>query len=132
MADRIIQRVVFPREPSLHSLYYRLDQPRGKHRFDAEAPDRRSVAIGRGAMLITDTYFNSFFECYWRRYTRLGRLRLRLRLSGAGAVLLLRRSLATGLTLLESVDFDFGFDSECGHLVLEVPGPRVHFRELGA
>src|SRR5271166_4246907 len=79
-------------------------------------------------MLVTDTYFNSFFENYWRRFTRLGRLCLRLELTGAGTVLLFRRSLATGLTLMETVEFD----ADQQGVVLEAPEPRLHFRELGA
>jgi len=51
-----------------------------------------------------------------------------LRLTGKGTLLLLRRSLAAGLSILESLDFDAD-DSE---IVLEVPEPKLHFRELGA
>ena len=128
MADRIIQRVVFPAERPLHPLYYRLDHPRDGRLFETGYPDRFSIGIGPGSMLVTDTYFNSFYECYWRRYTRLVGLRLRLRLSGEGTVLLLRRSLATGLALLESVEFD----DDRAEVVIDVPEPKVHFRELGA
>jgi len=128
MTDHVIQRCVFPAERRLQPLYYRLDRPQDSRVLDPEPPDRLSIWIGRGCKLITDTYFNTFFEAYWRRYTRLGRLGLRLRLTGKGTLLLLRRTLATGLSVLESVDFDADDDE----ILLEVPEPSLHFRELGA
>jgi galactofuranosylgalactofuranosylrhamnosyl-N-acetylglucosaminyl-diphospho-decaprenol beta-1,5/1,6-galactofuranosyltransferase len=128
MTQRVIQRCVFPIERRLQPLYYRLDRSQDSEILEPSPPDRFSIWIGQGCKLITDTYFNSFFECYWRRYTRLGRLRLRLRLTGQGTLLLLRWTLAAGLSVLESVDFDLD-DSE---IVLEVPEPRLHHRELGS
>lgn len=127
MSERVIQRCVFPVERRLTPLYYRLDRSQKSPNLEPEPPDRFSIWIGRGCKLITDTYFNSFFECYWRRYTRLGRLQLRLKLTGRGTLLLLRRSLAAGLAVLESIDFD----ADRCEIVLEVPEPRLHFRELG-
>src|SRR5271167_1497564 len=106
MTQRVIQRCVFPTELRLAPLYYRLDRPQDSEILEPRPPDRFSACIGLGSKLITDTYFNSFFESYWRRYTRLGQLRLKVRLTGRGTLLLLRRSLAAGLTILESVDFD--------------------------
>src|SRR4051794_37613758 len=105
MTQRVIQRCVFPVERSLYPLYYRLDRGLESRFLEPEPPGRFSIWIARGSKLITDTYFNSFFESYWRKYTRLGVLRLRIQLSGKGTVLLLRRAFTTGLTILESVDF---------------------------
>jgi galactofuranosylgalactofuranosylrhamnosyl-N-acetylglucosaminyl-diphospho-decaprenol beta-1,5/1,6-galactofuranosyltransferase len=104
-----------------------VDRPRDSWLLEPEAPDRFSIRIERGWKLITDTYFNNFFECYWRRYTRLGRLRLRLDVTGTGTVLLVRRSIASGHSVLASVEFDG--DQE---VVVDVPEHRVHHRELGA
>ena len=84
MGQRVIQRCVFPLERHLQPLYYWMDRPRDSWLLEPEPPDRFSIRIERGWKLITDAYFNSFFECYWRRYTRLGRLRLRLDLAGTG------------------------------------------------
>ncbi len=128
MPHQIIQRCVFPLERRLQSLYYRIDRPKDGQALEIESPDRLSIEIERGCKLITDTYFNTFFESYWRRYTRLGRLRLRLRVSGRGTALMVRRSLATGLEVLATVDFD-GDDHEA---LIDLPVPRLHFRELGA
>jgi galactofuranosylgalactofuranosylrhamnosyl-N-acetylglucosaminyl-diphospho-decaprenol beta-1,5/1,6-galactofuranosyltransferase len=128
MADHVLQRLVFPAERPLDSLYYRVHQPSSRGFLDFPVPDRFSIALRRGSTLVTDTYFNSFFENYWRRFTRLGRLRLRLELSGAGSVLLLRRSLLAGLILMESVEFD----ADRQEVVLDIPEPKFNFRELGA
>ncbi len=128
MTERIIQRCVFPRERRLTPLYHRLDRPQNSRALEPTPADRFSMTIGRGCKLITDTYFNSFFESYWRRYTRLGRLRLRLEVEGRGTALLLRRSLAAGLSILESVDFD----AESGTVDIDIPEPQLHFRESGA
>jgi galactofuranosylgalactofuranosylrhamnosyl-N-acetylglucosaminyl-diphospho-decaprenol beta-1,5/1,6-galactofuranosyltransferase len=128
MADRVIQRLVFPDERPLDSLYYRVHQPSGRGFLDFPAPSRFSITLRRGSTLDTDTYFNSFFENYWRRFTHVRRLRLRLELTGAGSVLLFRRSLVTGFTLLERVEFDTGRPD----VVLDIPEPNFHFRELGA
>ncbi|WP_435018238.1 glycosyltransferase [Tundrisphaera sp. TA3] len=130
MPDVIIQRCVFPAERRLRPLYYRMDRPQEGRSIDPAPPDRRSIWIGRGAKLITDTYFNSVFESYWRRHTRVEKLRLRLELSGRGTVLLLRRSLAAGLEVLDEVDFDF--DADGSELALDVPVPHLHHRESGA
>jgi len=128
MSQKVIQRCVFPVERKLQDLYFRVDRPPHGRTFEPEKPDRFSMTLDRGYKLITDTYFNSFFESYWRRYTRLGRLQLRLELSGRGTILLLRRSLAAGLSVLDTVEFD-GDDVE---LVLDVPEPSLHYREAGA
>ena len=128
MSQQILQRCVFPLERHLQSLYYRIDRPRPGRAFELESPDRFSIEIERGCKLITDTYFNTFFESYWRRYTRLGRLRLRLDVTGRGTALLVRRSLATGLDVLEAVDFD----GDREEAIIDMPEPRLHFRELGA
>ncbi len=86
MADVVVQRVVMPTRPDLARLYLRA----GRGRVSARG--RRSAVLTRGAALRTDTYFNGFFEGYWRKYTVLGRLDLRLCVSGAGSLRLYRRS----------------------------------------
>ncbi len=128
MTQHVIQRCVFPVEQRLFPLYYRLDQSPESRFLEPEPPGRFSIWIARGSKLITDTYFNSFYESYWRRYTRLGVLRLRLVLSGRGTVLLLRRAFVTGLTLLESVTFD----GDQVEVTIDVPEPTLHYREAGA
>ena len=51
----------------------------------AEFPDtfgslnRRSLVVGRGGRIDTNTYFNGFFEAYWHRHSAVENLVLRLR-----------------------------------------------------
>ena len=49
-------------------------------------------------------------------------------MTGRGTLLLLRRSLAAGLNILESIDFD----ADTNEIVLDVPEAKLHYRELGA
>jgi len=83
--------------------------------------------LGHGSRIDTNTYFNSFFESYWRRHTTLGRLVLRLRVSGAGTICLWRTSKANGQTSAGQVDFE----GEERLVEMETPGLRAHFREFG-
>jgi galactofuranosylgalactofuranosylrhamnosyl-N-acetylglucosaminyl-diphospho-decaprenol beta-1,5/1,6-galactofuranosyltransferase len=127
MPDLIIQRVVFPVERPAAALYYTAAGPRGRPGEPALL-DRRSVRIEPGTTLGTATYFNSFFEGHWREYTKLGALVLRLRVSGRGTVRLLRQTAEAGAAVLEAADFR----GDSREVVLNAPGPRFHFRELGA
>jgi galactofuranosylgalactofuranosylrhamnosyl-N-acetylglucosaminyl-diphospho-decaprenol beta-1,5/1,6-galactofuranosyltransferase len=128
MADLVIQRCVFPSDPNLSPLYYRiLDNP-CLAGFPGPAPlDRRSTVLGQGARIDTNTYFNSFFEAYWRRHSRLGKLVLRLRLFGTGTIRLWRASAACGAREVGCVDFD----GEDQTVEMEAPGPPAHSREVG-
>jgi galactofuranosylgalactofuranosylrhamnosyl-N-acetylglucosaminyl-diphospho-decaprenol beta-1,5/1,6-galactofuranosyltransferase len=126
MADPIIQRTVFPREPRLQSLYYRIVRASQSGR-ELEFPDRFSARIPGGTCLATDTYFNSFFESYWRCYARVSRLSLGLTVSGIGSVRLVRRSAVAGSSVLASANFG----PREARVELEVPEPAVHFREAG-
>ena len=128
MSQLVIQRCVFPIEKRLQDLYYHVDRPTDERTIEPSAPSRFSISLDRGFKLITDTYFNSFFECYWRRYTRLDRLQLQLEVSGEGTVLLVRRSLAAGMCVIESVDFE----GDRVRLAIDIPEPHVHHRETGA
>jgi galactofuranosylgalactofuranosylrhamnosyl-N-acetylglucosaminyl-diphospho-decaprenol beta-1,5/1,6-galactofuranosyltransferase len=56
-------------------------------------------------ILRTDTWFNAFFESYWREYTCLSELVLRLRVSGAGTLRLYRRCSRREQYLLQEIDF---------------------------
>ena len=89
MAERIIQRIVMPPRRGLTRLYYRLKRGSPQPREQG----RRSLVLPRGCLVRTDTWFNAFFESYWREYTNLSRLNLHLRMSGAGTVRLYRRAL---------------------------------------
>lgn len=124
MAGRVVQRVVMPRMPGVERLYARFDARAG-----VALRGRRAAILPRGTLLRTDTYFNGFYEGYWRQYTRLGRLVLRTRVRGAGTLRLFRRTTAGGDTLLDEVEFA----GNTGELRLEVPpGEGMLFFELVA
>jgi len=126
MPDLVIQRVIFPEDARVAALYHARPAP-----SDRRAPrltGRRTARVPAGGVLSTESYFNCFFEAHWRRFTSLDRLALRLRVGGAGRVELYRRLPDREPALLAGVDFA-GEEQE---LLLPVPGPRFHFRELGA
>src|SRR5579883_1003338 len=86
----VLQHFVTPAREQPARLYYR---PRPR------ACGRHGVVLARGSVLRTGSYFNGFFEDYWRRYTGVGQLALRVRVSGAGELLLARRFPGGGRTL---------------------------------
>jgi galactofuranosylgalactofuranosylrhamnosyl-N-acetylglucosaminyl-diphospho-decaprenol beta-1,5/1,6-galactofuranosyltransferase len=112
MAEMVLQRVVMPPRRGLMRLYCRFDGEPSRPCKQG----RRAIFLSRGVVLRTDTWFNAFFENYWREYTRLSDLVLQLRFSGAGTVRLYRRSTGKGQSLLHEIDFS-GQDREL-HLSL--------------
>ncbi len=128
MTDLVLQRVVFPSAPDVAPLYYRiLDRASAAGSCAAAIVDRRSMLLGRGERIDSNTYFNSFFEAYWRRHCTLDRLVLRLRLSGRGTVRLWRASAACGAGDVASVDFH----GENQVIEVEAPVPRPPCGEFG-
>jgi galactofuranosylgalactofuranosylrhamnosyl-N-acetylglucosaminyl-diphospho-decaprenol beta-1,5/1,6-galactofuranosyltransferase len=57
--------------------------------FDDARP-RRSAVIGEGRRVSFATYFNAFPASYWRRWTAVSSVTLRIRLAGESAVVLYR------------------------------------------
>lgn len=106
----ILQRVVFPSDADFDTLP--LYAERGQARpglegqpdeestaFDPERqlhPDlvlgRRSVTVPAGARVSFATYFNAFPAGYWRRWTSVESIRLRVKVSGTADVLVYRTS----------------------------------------
>ncbi|MFT3660511.1 MAG: glycosyltransferase [Gordonia sp. (in: high G+C Gram-positive bacteria)] len=86
-AVSLLQRVIFPRpgEPiDVRSLYL-VESDRNEAR--AHAPDRTSVRIGGESEVSFATYFNAFAASYWRRWSVLKSVVLRIELAaGDGAV----------------------------------------------
>lgn len=128
MADVVIQRVVFSLDRNVSSLYCRIfDDSRPVTIPDTAPLDRRSIVLGRGARIETNTYFNGFFEAYWRRHTTLKKLILRLRLSGTGTIRLWRASATHGVNEVRQIDY-----AGVGQTVdMEVSEPHAHFSEFG-
>ncbi len=113
--DQVIQRVVFQPGASEHALYDRLSSL-NENSVRAER-ERFGITVPSGVILALNTYFNSFFEKYWRRYTSLGALRLRIRLSGSGTIKLYRETAKQGIRLLFERQFEL-MDQE---IFLDVP-----------
>ncbi len=70
--------------------------------FRGSAVDRTR----RRRRIDTNTYFNSFFEAYWRRHTRLEGVALRLVVRGRGTVRLMRGLTDGTVRELGRIDFD--------------------------
>ena len=120
MAELVVQRVVFPLENSPSALYYRILSTHSSNcHTSSSQQDRRSFVLGPRERIDTNTYFNSFFETYWRQHTTLDSLVLRLRVSGSGTIRLLRMIAADEIREIASVDFE----GENQLVTLAVPSP---------
>jgi galactofuranosylgalactofuranosylrhamnosyl-N-acetylglucosaminyl-diphospho-decaprenol beta-1,5/1,6-galactofuranosyltransferase len=82
--DRVLQRVVFPRDTDpldVRPLY--LDEPENVH---SHVTSRREVEVPASARVSFASYFNAFPASYWKRWTRVEDVTLRLTVRGAGRV----------------------------------------------
>jgi galactofuranosylgalactofuranosylrhamnosyl-N-acetylglucosaminyl-diphospho-decaprenol beta-1,5/1,6-galactofuranosyltransferase len=114
MADSILQRVVLPLGRGRRRLYYR------ENRAGACLPQGRcGIVLPRAAVFRTDAFFNAFYECYWRKYTSLQRLALRLHVQGEGVVRLYRCTSQREKRLLHEVAFS-GAEREL-HIAIAAP-----------
>ncbi len=107
MAELVLQRIVMPPRRNLTRLYCRFRGGPSRPRKQG----RRGIFLSLGTVLRTDTWFNAFFESYWREYTHLSELVLRLGFSGAGILRLYRRTSDEEQSLLREIDFS-GQDRE--------------------
>ncbi len=134
---RVLQRVVFPesRDADVLPLYVDLDRPQqeaagavqGGGRDSSPAlhsrdPDPRAVVdrlryrVAASDRVSFGTYFNGFAASYWRRWTVVSAVTLRVRLSGTGATVIVYRSMADGRiqrvddATVESEEETFSFD----------------------
>jgi galactofuranosylgalactofuranosylrhamnosyl-N-acetylglucosaminyl-diphospho-decaprenol beta-1,5/1,6-galactofuranosyltransferase len=83
-ADRVLQRVVLPRDSDpldVRPLY--LDEPEHAH---SHVASRREVEVPASARVSFASYFNAFPASYWKRWTRVEDVTLRLKVRGAGRV----------------------------------------------
>lgn len=69
---------------------------------------RRTIVLPPGAVLRCDTWFNGFFERYWRTYTNLEALAFRAWISGDGILRLFRRLPGEADRLLRELHFSGG------------------------
>jgi galactofuranosylgalactofuranosylrhamnosyl-N-acetylglucosaminyl-diphospho-decaprenol beta-1,5/1,6-galactofuranosyltransferase len=95
---RVLQRVVLPvdRDLDVRALYVEGRIERGEAAAGetasraARITGRRGVAVPPGRRTSFCTYFNAFPASYWRRWSVLDRVTLRLRLRGDAAVIVYR------------------------------------------
>ncbi len=82
--DRVLQRVILPRESDpldVRPLY--VDEPENVH---SHVSSRLSVAVPASARVSFASYFNAFPASYWKRWTVIDHVTLRLTLRGAGRI----------------------------------------------
>ncbi|MCW2863408.1 MAG: glycosyl transferase [Actinoallomurus sp.] len=119
---RVLQRVVLPvdRDLDVLKLYVEARGGRGEAAAvgtaarEVRVAGRRSAVVAPGGRASFCTYFNAFPASYWRRWSVVDRIRLRLCLSG-DAIVVVYRSTGKGfvqrVTQLE-VDADTAADRE--------------------
>src|SRR6516225_9750011 len=122
MAEKILQRIVMPLRRRLAPLYYRSEGAA----FPLRKRNRRAIVLRRGTVLRTDTWFNAFFEQYWRENTTTTQHALRLRISGMGTLRVYRRFSDQPMCLLQEIDYS-GLDRELLAEFAEKPQSSVDF-----
>jgi galactofuranosylgalactofuranosylrhamnosyl-N-acetylglucosaminyl-diphospho-decaprenol beta-1,5/1,6-galactofuranosyltransferase len=83
-ADRVLQRVILPRDTDpldVRPLY--LDEPENVH---SHVASRRDVEVPASSRVSFASYFNAFPASYWKRWTVVEDVTLRLSVRGAGRV----------------------------------------------
>lgn len=141
MADpTILSKVVFPgrEDPDVAPLYVDVDEWT-EFQLDADADNpsepipfrvthrtattlidgRRSLNVPDGDRVSLATYFNAFPASYWRRWTSLTGVRLRVQTSGPGDVVVYRSNARGVVQTVETAhvdsttvsEFDLGFDN---------------------
>ncbi|MFC0069979.1 glycosyltransferase [Umezawaea endophytica] len=82
--NQVLQRVILPRDEDpldVRPLY--LDEPANVH---SHVVSRRSVTVPASAKVSFASYFNAFPASYWKRWTTVEEVVLRLSVRGAGRV----------------------------------------------
>ncbi|GGM47775.1 galactofuranosyl transferase GlfT2 [Longimycelium tulufanense] len=83
-ANRVLQRVILPRDEDpldVRPLY--LDEPQNVH---SHVGSRRAITVPPSARVSFASYFNAFPASYWKRWTKIEEVVLRLAVRGAGRV----------------------------------------------
>ena len=118
---RVLQRVVMPvdRDLDVLKLYVEGEIVRGAEALAAEAAveaappggpaddvGRRSLVVPVGRRVSFATYFNAFPASYWRRWTSVEEVLLRVRLRGQATVIVYRSSAKGHIQRVDSVRID--------------------------
>ncbi|MEJ2858079.1 MULTISPECIES: glycosyltransferase [unclassified Saccharothrix] len=81
---KVLQRIILPRDEDpldVRPLY--LDEPENVH---SHVSSRRSVTVPASAKVSFASYFNAFPASYWKRWTVVDEVVLRMRVRGSGRV----------------------------------------------
>lgn len=108
-AGRVLHRVVMPRAddpPEVRPLY--LDEPETLHGRTAHVVSRSTVSLPPACQLSFATYFNAFPASYWKRWTRVREVALRMTVRGSGRVDLYRSKSSGDIVHLEGKQLDPG------------------------
>jgi galactofuranosylgalactofuranosylrhamnosyl-N-acetylglucosaminyl-diphospho-decaprenol beta-1,5/1,6-galactofuranosyltransferase len=93
---RVLQRVVLPVDNDLDVLPLYIDETSHKQQEDSSRTTtilgRHSLALPRGRRLSFCTYFNAFPASYWRRWSTVENVRLRVTVRGRANVIVYRSS----------------------------------------
>lgn len=97
----VLQKIAFPiaKQHAVKDLYFHLIH--GDYEFRNDA-----LILQRDSRISFNSYFNVFYEAYWKKYTILQNLTLRLQVEGQGKVCILRDSAIAGCYELESISFN--------------------------
>jgi galactofuranosylgalactofuranosylrhamnosyl-N-acetylglucosaminyl-diphospho-decaprenol beta-1,5/1,6-galactofuranosyltransferase len=82
--NRVLHRMIMPRDTDpldVRPLY--VDEPEGTH---SHVVGRRDVVVPASARVSFASYFNAFPACYWKRWTHVQHVTLRMSVRGAGRV----------------------------------------------
>ncbi|MGH3621961.1 MAG: glycosyltransferase [Sciscionella sp.] len=80
----VLQRIILPRDTDpLNARPLYLDEPDGVH---SHISSRRCVTVPASASVSFASYFNAFPASYWRRWTRLNEVVLRMAVRGSGRI----------------------------------------------
>ncbi|MFH5824205.1 glycosyltransferase [Georgenia sp. AZ-5] len=137
MSTRVLQRVIFPTDQDLDvlPLYVEGTQGRlgttnagrdasvvqmaGRQRTD-QVLDRTSYRVPASSRTSFATYFNAFPASYWRRWTVVQSVRLRVSLRGSGSVLVYKSNAKGNTQRVDSVQLESGTD-EPQEFTFELP-----------
>jgi galactofuranosylgalactofuranosylrhamnosyl-N-acetylglucosaminyl-diphospho-decaprenol beta-1,5/1,6-galactofuranosyltransferase len=106
---RVLQRVIMPidRGPDVRKLYVDAESGSGVVLDNgAGVAHRRGMALPPGGQASLCTYFNAFPAGYWRRWTTVDEVRLRVRLQGTANVAVYRSTSKGDVCRVDSVEID--------------------------
>ena len=109
---RVLQRVIMPRADDpleVRPLY--LDEPDHLSGRAAEVAGRRALTVPASSQVSLASYFNALPASYWKRWTRVEEVALRLTVRGSGRVDLYRSKPGGDVVHLQGKQLDTGTGS---------------------